>query len=213
MKQKCLNRIKAAVRRTFAAAAVTVLSAAAAVTAFAGNVEGNVRSINGPVEFTQPEKGEWLFRDGRWYFRSAEGEVRGRWACIEKQNGSRDWFCFDSGGAMCTGWQMSSGGNRYYLRETADERQGAMEKGFVLDAADGRCYYMDPSTGAMRTGWVSVEGNAYYFAEQGDRSAWYWDRDSSKWRSTGSGRPYGSMYRNETTPDGFMVDAGGRKVQ
>jgi len=181
--------------------------------AYAGSVEGNMRSLGGPVDSTRPEKGIWSLQNGRWRFASADGEARNRWICIESVNGSSDWFCFDGQGNMCTGWQKSGSGNWYYLRETEDGREGAMEKGFILDPNDGRCYYMDPQTGMLRTGWVTVDGYSYYFAETGEDSVWYWDGAETKWKSSGTGRPYGSMYRSEKTPDGSVVDAQGRRTE
>ena len=192
---------------------LTLLLTGMAGMAASASVDGSARAIDGPVAFTQPETGEWSFRDGHWYFKTAREEVKSRWACIENRQGVRDWYCFDPRGVMCTGWQKSSGGNWYYLRETPDDRQGAMERGFILDASDGRCYYMDPATGVMRSGWVYTEGNAYYFAEWSEGCAWYWDGTEAKWKKSGSGRPFGSMYRSEQTPDGFFVDDQGRRIQ
>jgi len=199
-------------RKTIFTAALCCLLLANCQLARAMSVDGNTRSIDGPVAFTQPEHGEWYMREGKWHFNTANGEIRNRWLCIENKNGERDWFCFDAQGVMCTGWQKSGSGNWYYLRETADGRQGAMERGFILDPSDGSCYYLDPATGVMRTGWVSAEGNAYYFAEHGEGAAWYWNAAESKWKNTGEGRPCGSMYINERTPDGSAVDALGRKI-
>ena len=39
---------------------------------------------------------------------------------------------------------------------------------------------------------------------------WTQDQSTSVWRFNGNTvRPYGSMYQNETTPDGYYVDANG----
>ncbi len=48
----------------------------------------------------------------------------------------------------------------------------------------------------MQIGWQLVSGTYYYLNE-----------------SAKDGRPYGSMYANETTPDGYAVDASGAWIR
>lgn len=178
---------------------------------YAMSVDGESAVFESMLSFTQPAEGKWIAENGHWKYQDVNGFVCGRWLCIAGTDGRKDWYCFDVNGNMCTGWQKSGSGNWYYLRETPDSRMGAMEHGFLLEPADGRMYYLDPDTGIMRTGWVTVDGKDYYFAcGQDSFSSWYWDSRSQKWSYNGNGsRPYGSMYANERTPDGRFADASG----
>ena len=76
-------------------------------------------------------------------------------------------YYFDESGAMRTGWVMVDGHWRYYMPDgsAADGwvcsggkwyyLDGSfMRTGWLCDPADEVCYYLDDTTGAMRTGWV-----------------------------------------------------------
>ncbi len=58
---------------------------------------------------------------------------------------------------------MERNGNKYYVKE-----DGSYVKGW-LDLAGAR-YYMDPSTGAMKTGWIKDQ-NQWYLMSQEDENA------------------------------------------
>jgi len=194
--------------------AVAILCALACYgqTASAMTVDGESGVFEGTLSFTQPVTGKWQLNAGKWQYLQADGSpVHSKWICITGADGVRDWFCFDRAGNMCTGWQKSGSGNWYYLREIPDSRMGAMEYGFLLDPSDGRIYYMDPDTGIMRTGWVRINGNDYYFARSTDSGTGrYWDGRVMRWITNENGtRPLGSMYVNETTPDGRFADSTG----
>lgn len=67
-----------------------------------------------------------------------------------------------------------------------------MAAGWHKDALDGRWFYLEP-----------VGGGTYVY-----------DGAKSKWNyAGGSGHPLGSMYQNETTPDGYKVDENGAWIQ
>lgn len=188
-----------------------IVMAVTGETVYGMSVDGESAVFESAISFTQPAAGRWFTENGHWKYLDGNGAVRNRWICIAGTDGRKDWYCFDADGNMCTGWQKSGSGNWYYLRETPDSRMGAMEHGFLLEPADGRMYYLDPDSGIMRTGWVTVDGNDYYFAcGQEGASSWYWDVQSQKWSYNGNGsRPYGSMYANERTPDGRFADSTG----
>ena len=69
-----------------------------------------------------------------------------------------------------------------------------MRVGWYQDT-DGRWYYLDPANGNMLVGWLQIGG------------VWYYLNPAS-----GAGRPFGSMYSNETTPDGYFVNASGGRT-
>ena len=53
------------------------------------------------------------------------------------------------------GWQQLADGNWFYIRDKAKV------KGWIKDGA-GYWYYLDPTSGAMVTGWLTWNGNTYY---------------------------------------------------
>lgn len=118
--------------------------------------------------------------DGRWRFTDTAGTLYvNAWAAVENPYANTsagqqafDWFRFDEAGNMVTGWYQ--------------------------DPADGRWYYLNPTSdgtlGRMITGWYVIDGAYYYFNPNSDGCR-------------------GRMYANETTPDNYYVDASGRWVQ
>ena len=89
-----------------------------------------------------------------------------------------------------------------------------MDKGWYLDSADGKWYYLNIMTGSMLTGWQEINGNWYYFNESAPMQTWDWDATANRWvYANRTGRPYGSMYVNEVTPDGYHVDAAGAWIR
>lgn len=60
------------------------------------------------------------------------------------------------------------------------------------------------------TGWQQIDGKWYYFNETAAGQTWFYNEELGKWLySQNEVRPYGSMFRNEYTPDGYYVDANG----
>ena len=61
----------------------------------------------------------------------------------------------------------------------------------------------------MQTGWKYIDGEYYYFATLKDtyKQNWFWNTHIGRWLYDRLGdRTYGSMYRQEKTPDGYEVD-------
>lgn len=149
--------------------------------------------------------GTWQIQDGRWWFKYTNGTYPAdKWEFINSK-----WYYFDSQGYMVTGWQLISG-KWYFL----DAVNGDMATGWKLDGQDGRWYYLDEVNGDMVTGWRLINGKWYYLNDQaGETATWNYNTETSAWEYTGSAvRPFGSMYANELTPDGYRVDADGAWV-
>ena len=92
--------------------------------------------------------------DNEWYYMHANGVMATGWLL---DRGS--WYYLDGEGTMKKGW-VTVGGVWYYMRSS-----GAMMTGWLLDG--NTWYWLDPSSGAMATGTVTVEGRASSFASSG----------------------------------------------
>ena len=88
-----------------------------------------------------------------------------------------------------------------------------MLTGWYYDINDSRWYYLDPQSGAMLTGWHTINGKSYYFTPVSTGATWVLDGTSGKWSFDKNVlvKPMGSLYMNETTPDGYSVDAEGAR--
>ena len=91
-----------------------------------------------------------------------------------------------------------------------DENTG-MRTGWYLDPQDGRWYYLDPATGEMLTEWQLIPDLGYvYLNPYAPQPTWSYDEALKTWvYMEGAGRPYGSLYMAEWTPDGYYVNADG----
>jgi len=87
------------------------------------------------------------------------------------------------------GWKQEGGYWKYY------------QNGSPIKASwkqiDGRWYYFD-GNGRMLAGWQQINGVFYYLEAHVEGY---------------NGHPYGSMWQNETTPDGYRLDANGAWIQ
>ena len=126
--------------------------------------------------------GTWIQDGTGWWYKNSDGS----YPKSGWQQIDSVWYAFDDAGYMITGWYLSEG-SWYYLSSS-----GAMATGWI--ESGGKWYYMS-SSGAMSTGWIEVGGKWYYLEPTGRE-----------------GKPQGSMYTSETTPDGFTVNASGEWV-
>ena len=163
---------------------------------------------NGNWELINPEHAEWIF--------TLNGGIRlvSRWAKLDYANGDvnkNGWYHFNSHGIMDFGWFRDEKLDWYYCNTAHDGWLGKMQLGWHYDEADKHWYYLDPATGIMQTGWHEINGKWYYFAPTTSANTYEYDSVNEKWfyKSNSVVRPMGSMYRNETTPDGYRVDANG----
>ena len=146
---------------------------------------GSYRKVSG---MRNQYTGTWRKDSGGWWYHHSGSYPKNEWKFLP-WDGTGAWYFFDEAGYMKTGWHLSNG-KWYYLGEVSDGTLGAMKTGWVLDPNDAHWYYLNPGDGAMRTGWLEAGGRWYYLNE-------------------GKTRPLGAMYRNEKTPDGYIVDDSG----
>ena len=147
-------------------------------------------------------------------------ETAGQWI----QTGE-DWQFRFSGGAMAMDCWIFKGGEWYHMG--AD---GLMDRGWHYQKETGSWYYLREN-GAMKKGWIQLSGIWYYLGTADGRMAVGWQSIGEKWyylnpaepvpvpatdpvtgqpvQSTEGLLPYGAMYQNRKTPDGFMTGADG----
>lgn len=183
-------------------------------TPFFPEVEKNYYvGTNGNWLLVDAEKNEWAFvLNGGIHVTSAWAKLTYSTA-EDTRNG---WYHFNARGVMDSGWFRDEKGNWYYCNTIHDGFFGLMKTGWHHDDQDGRWYYLDSRTGIMYTGWHEIDGKWYYFNTlNGTPAETYYFNDTIKrwiYMNTGT-RPLGSMYFNETTPDGYRVNPDGSLKQ
>ncbi len=118
------------------------------------------------------------------------------------------WWAFGADGYLKNGWIWDTAAGKWYY---VDEKRG-MVTGWYQDPQDGRWYYLDLTTGEMLTGWRQIPGWGYmYLNPFAETQTWFYDEASRMWvyDTENTRRPYGSLYMNEKTPDGYFVDENG----
>jgi len=112
-----------------------------------------------------PVAQKWDKTSGNWeYYKSNGAKANNEWVQIDV-NGVTRWYHFGADSKMDTGWFRDSQGKWFYLCSDADMNMGAMHTGWLKDPNYGYTYYFDPVTGVMATGWTTIDGKQYYFAE------------------------------------------------
>lgn len=164
--------------------------------------------------------GQWILihpEKNHWEYRFADGsKAKNGWMYLynpySANKEKKHWFCFSPNGVMQFGWIRTENHNWYFCHERSDGSLGELKRGWHSDQDDKKQYYLDPVTGIMQTGWRKIEGNYYYFTplEHTQGQSWFWNTGIGRWLYEIFGyRTYGSMYRNEKTPDGYSVDDNG----
>lgn len=111
-----------------------------------------------------------------------------------KEDATGWWFEKSEGGYPQDAWYecvWNNAKNWYHFNP-----QGYLDAGWFNDK-DGNTYYLhdqhDNNFGYMYAGWRWIGGKCYYFNTS----------------SGANGLPYGAMFKNTTTPDGYTVNAAG----
>lgn len=191
-----------------------------------GFSSGGGKGTGGPSDPFVPEEsrhytvgfnGEWENLDNdptQWAF-VLNGGIRltSKWGYLEYNNegdARTGWYHFNSSGRMDYGWFRDEQKNWYYCNTIHDGFFGKMKTGWHHDPDDNRLYYLDPATGIMATGWKQIDGKWYYFTAFNQEPTYTYDEKAERWNfNNTNARPYGSMYVNESTPDGYRVDQNG----
>lgn len=143
---------------------------------------------NGNTYFIYPDgtllKSGWIKLDGKWYMFDDSGRRVTGW----NKNKYGKWFYMDpSTAVMKIGW-LKDNGYWYFLNTTEGDNLGSMVTGWLT--WNGEKYYFNDS-GIMVTGWYKVDGYYRYFYPEGSKDG-----------------AYGYMARNTTTA-GFTFDENG----
>lgn len=160
----------------------------------------------------------WVKESAGWRYRLSNGTYLSGSLVLDPATGRQveqvvwkqlrgAWWAFGADGYIRTGWVYDySAGEWYYV----DENTG-MRTDWYLDPQDGRWYYLDPVTGEMLTEWQLIPDLGYvYLNPYAPQPTWAYDEALKTWvYMEGAGRPYGSLYMAEWTPDGYYVNADG----
>lgn len=186
--------------------------------AAAGNSKrGMVDSLKGIItgegagycRWQQDEKGwKLIYTDGTFACGTAVGQADGSSVvqpAWEKVNGA--WYAFGSDGYLMAGWVYDYQLGAWYYMTI----ESGMKTGWYYDDQDHRTYYLDPETGAVATGWRQIEGKWYFFTDTSLAPTWHYSDEQGAWvyDLKSKNKPYGSMYHNERTPDGYYVGEDG----
>lgn len=155
-------------------------------------------SFNDYRTYTDGIDGRWEpagADNSQWAFVLTNGQrVKAQWANIKYNDGRRTGtYHFDADGIMNDGWYVDAAGQWYYLDATPGADMGRLIMGWYLDVKTNKWYYLNQFNGGMATGWKQLGKDWYFFSHV-----------------TWEGHPMGSLYTNETTPDGCPVDENGR---
>ena len=177
-----------------------------------GQTAGLRVGYDGNWELTNPVEATANPDSSKWVFNLANGGRAKGWAYLSytyEGKTKSEWYHFAEDGIMDSGWFLD-GSTWYYLSMNHNGFFGEMIKGWHHDGQDGRWYYLDPSSGAMHTNWSKINGEFYFLNPTAPAQTWFFDNATGRWNFGNiSSRPYGSMYQNETTPDGYHVNESG----
>ena len=132
----------------------------------------------------------------------------GSYAKNEWVNKNEQWYYVDENGKPKYGWFIDTKTNKWYMLDR--KQNGALFHGWYYEEQDGKWYYLDPITGEMLTDWQFIDNKWYYF-EQKSLGQTYFGDNINGWifDKTKDNKPFGSMYENEKTPDGYVVNVDG----
>lgn len=100
------------------------------------------------------DRSGWVEKDGIYSYEDFHGKKVTGWLTLEDRT-----YNFDEAFRMRTGWQNLEIGRCYFGTD------GVLRLG--LTQIDGKTYYFHPATGALSTGWQTIDGNTHYFSADG----------------------------------------------
>lgn len=163
--------------------------------------QGSTRVSTSKPKDSGNESGSWSKTEKGWKYGYKNGSyAAGKMVTDTNGNTHEDlawvkvketWWAFGADGYLKTGWVQDGRDGKWYQ---IDENHGMRTGWYFGESDDKKWYYLDPESGAMVVGWRFINGKWYYFTEDGLKV---------------EGHPYGSMYWNERTPDGYNVGKDG----
>lgn len=150
--------------------------------------------------------GSWAYQNGKWWWRYEDGGWPSN--CFLTIGGAE--YYFDSEGYAATGWRDLSDGWHLFSGSCAHLKGWA--------ASGSHWFYLDETSGLMKTGWVLVNHNWYYLDLSGAMqtgwlfldNTWYW-LEPSGLMATGFKLVNGALYhfsQSGSMSTGWFVDDG-----
>lgn len=150
--------------------------------------------------------GSWAYQNGKWWWRYEDGGWPSN--CFLTIGGAE--YYFDSEGYAATGWRYLSDGWHLFSGSCAHLKGWA--------ASGSHWFYLDETSGLMKTGWVLVNHNWYYSDLSGAMqtgwlfldNTWYW-LEPSGLMATGFKLVNGALYhfsQSGSMSTGWFVDDG-----
>lgn len=150
--------------------------------------------------------GSWAYQNGKWWWRYEDGGWPSN--CFLTIGGAG--YYFDSEGYAATGWRYLSDGWHLFSGSCAHLKGWA--------ASGSHWFYLDETSGLMKTGWVLVNHNWYYLDLSGAMqtgwlfldNTWYW-LEPSGLMATGFKLVNGALYhfsQSGSMSTGWFVDDG-----
>lgn len=145
-------------------------------------------------EYIKPDgthaNNEWVVSGGDWYYVGDDGKLK------------YDWFLDSKSGC----W--------YMLNREHDGKFGAAKIGWYLEKQDNKWYFLNPVDSKMLTGWHYIDNKWYYFAPANNGQTYFGNNETGwVYNPSVETRPFGSLYVNEVTPDGYTVDGSGSLIK
>lgn len=169
-------------------------------------------SINSNFRPTLPDSGGKFEGSGNdWEYIKPDGtHANNEWVVS-----GCDWYYVGDDGKLKYDWFLDSkSGCWYMLNREHDGKFGAAKIGWYLEKQDNRWYFLNPVDSKMLTGWHFIDSKWYYFTPINNGQT-YFGNNEIGWVYTPSveTRPFGSLYVNEVTPDGYTVDGSGSLIK
>ncbi len=179
--------------------------------------KGQINSLTGIITSEASGYSNWHQDENGWKLVYADGTVAAGYMA-QQENGTTveqviwekingNWYAFGANGYIKSGWVFDYQLGSWY----AVTVEKGMQSGWYTDAQDGFTYYLDPANGKIVGGWRQIDSKWYYFNDIVYSPTWVYNQQTGAWNYNPLSRtkPYGAMYSNELTPDGYQVGADG----
>ena len=183
--------------------------------------KGHIHALTGIVTGTGQGYSRWMKDEKGWWFLYADGTYAAG-TMAEQNDGSRieqilweqingSWYAFGADGYLKSGWVYDYQSNSWYC--TTEEN--GMQSGWYTDPQDQYTYYLDPENGKLVFGWKEIENRWYYFNDVLAPRTWEFDESTGKWyyNVLSTTKPFGALFKDEKTPDGYYVNDDGEWFQ